>query len=118
MRSAISIWGSTDPPSLCTDNDAMTKDLPKRSSDSAKALLTGLLEGKQPLRPKDRMAISPQDMPVQDPQVRRQNFNEVALGYTPEQVLEEAKRCLNCRMCGNCIFERGQLCFETSTRLL
>ncbi len=36
-------------------------------------------------------------MPVQDPQVRRNNFNEVALGYTYEMAVNEAKRCLNCK---------------------
>ncbi len=35
-------------------------------------------------------------MPSQDPQVRNQNFDEVALGYTWEMAVEEAKRCLNC----------------------
>jgi glutamate synthase (NADPH/NADH) small chain len=35
-------------------------------------------------------------MPKQDPKVRRENFNEVALGYTEEQALEEANRCLQC----------------------
>ena len=37
------------------------------------------------------------EMPVQDPQVRAQNFEEVALGYTPEMAREEAARCLQCR---------------------
>lgn len=36
-------------------------------------------------------------MPQQDPKVRRGNFNEVALGYTPEMAQEEAQRCLNCK---------------------
>lgn len=36
-------------------------------------------------------------MPEQDPQVRNGNFSEVALGYTEEMAVEEAKRCLNCR---------------------
>lgn len=35
-------------------------------------------------------------MPVQDPEERRNNFDEVALGYTYEMAVEEAKRCLNC----------------------
>jgi glutamate synthase (NADPH/NADH) small chain len=35
-------------------------------------------------------------MPKQEPKVRRQNFNEVALGYTEQQALEEASRCLQC----------------------
>ncbi|MHA1740883.1 MAG: NADPH-dependent glutamate synthase, partial [Candidatus Thorarchaeota archaeon] len=32
-----------------------------------------------------------------DPMVRIKNFDEVALGYTPEQAIEEAKKCLQCR---------------------
>ncbi len=36
-------------------------------------------------------------MPVQDPQVRGGNFDEVALGYTEEQAVNEAERCLNCK---------------------
>ncbi|MGC8896157.1 MAG: NADPH-dependent glutamate synthase [Candidatus Bathyarchaeia archaeon] len=35
-------------------------------------------------------------MPKQKPEVRRHNFNEVALGYTEEQAIEEASRCLQC----------------------
>lgn len=35
-------------------------------------------------------------MPKQDPKERRNNFNEVALGYTEEQVVAEAERCLQC----------------------
>lgn len=36
-------------------------------------------------------------MPSQAPDVRNKNFSEVALGYTEEQALDEAKRCLNCK---------------------
>jgi NADPH-dependent glutamate synthase beta subunit-like oxidoreductase len=43
---------------------------------------------------------------------------EVNLGYAYWQAVEEANRCLNCRMCANCVFERGQLCYETAMRLL
>ena len=46
------------------------------------------------------------------------SFGEVKLGYTIWEGVEEAKRCLNCRMCANCVFERGQICFETGSRLL
>ncbi len=35
-------------------------------------------------------------MPSQDPNVRNKNFQEVALGYTAETAVNEAKRCLNC----------------------
>lgn len=36
-------------------------------------------------------------MPEQEPNVRNKNFDEVALGYTKEQAMEEATRCLNCK---------------------
>ena len=36
-------------------------------------------------------------MPEQAPEVRAHNFREVALGYTPEQAVEEAERCLDCK---------------------
>lgn len=36
-------------------------------------------------------------MPSQDPNVRNHNFLEVALGYTEEMAIDEAKRCLQCK---------------------
>jgi glutamate synthase (NADPH/NADH) small chain len=36
-------------------------------------------------------------MPEQNPKMRIQNFSEVALGYTRENALREASRCLNCK---------------------
>jgi len=36
-------------------------------------------------------------MPEQDPKLRIQNFNEVALGYTRENAIREASRCLSCK---------------------
>ena len=36
-------------------------------------------------------------MPSQDPMVRNKNFDEVALGYTEEVAIDEAKRCLQCK---------------------
>ncbi len=38
-----------------------------------------------------------QKMPSQHPKERITNFNEVALGLTKEQAIEEAKRCLQCK---------------------
>jgi glutamate synthase (NADPH/NADH) small chain len=35
-------------------------------------------------------------IPEQDPQARRTNYDEVSLGYTAEQAVQEANRCLNC----------------------
>ena len=37
------------------------------------------------------------EMPVQDPNVRNKNFDEVALGYTEKMAVEEATRCINCK---------------------
>jgi len=37
------------------------------------------------------------EMIKQSPHIRRRNFKEVALGYTPELAQLEAKRCLNCK---------------------
>ncbi len=36
-------------------------------------------------------------MPCQAPEVRNKNFKEVAIGYTAEMAVNEAKRCLNCK---------------------
>ncbi len=36
-------------------------------------------------------------MPSQEADVRNRNFSEVALGYSAEQALDEAQRCLNCK---------------------
>jgi glutamate synthase (NADPH/NADH) small chain len=43
------------------------------------------------------MSLHKIPMPEQPPEVRNKNFNEVALGYTPEMAMEEATRCLNCK---------------------
>ncbi|MDD6212531.1 MAG: NADPH-dependent glutamate synthase [Clostridiales bacterium] len=43
------------------------------------------------------MSLEKNKMPEQDPNVRNKNFKEVALGYTAEQAMDEAKRCLNCK---------------------
>ena len=43
------------------------------------------------------MSLKKNPMPVQDPDVRNKNFQEVALGYTKEQAVDEANRCLNCK---------------------
>ncbi|MBQ7335675.1 MAG: NADPH-dependent glutamate synthase [Clostridia bacterium] len=45
------------------------------------------------------MAIIPKkhEMPTQAPEKRAHNFDEVALGYTPEIAVAEAQRCLNCK---------------------
>jgi len=37
------------------------------------------------------------EMPTQQPKERAKNFLEVSLGYTPQQAIAEAKRCLGCK---------------------
>ena len=43
------------------------------------------------------MSLKKNEMPVQAPNIRKRNFEEVALGYTPAQAIDEANRCLNCK---------------------
>lgn len=43
----------------------------------------------------DRMKKVP--ISEQDPKVRAKNFKEVCLGYTEEEAVQEASRCLNCK---------------------
>ena len=50
-----------------------------------------------PLSPKERIAIPQQVMPVQEPKERARKMTEVALGYTKEQAVVEANRCLQCK---------------------
>jgi glutamate synthase (NADPH/NADH) small chain len=48
------------------------------------------------LKPKERMSIPRQKMPEQEPDVRRKNFEEVALGFTCALADAEANRCIEC----------------------
>ncbi|MDF2942327.1 MAG: glutamate synthase homotetrameric [Herbinix sp.] len=43
------------------------------------------------------MSLVKNEMPIQKAEIRNKNFQEVTLGYTKEQAIEEAKRCLNCK---------------------
>jgi glutamate synthase (NADPH/NADH) small chain len=44
-----------------------------------------------------KLDLNRRAMPKQAPEVRRHNFSEVALGYSIETAVEEAKRCLQCK---------------------
>ena len=76
----------TDKHKTCTDLSNEAKDYLERIGDNIVSL-----------KAKDRMKIPVQDMPAQDPVERRNNKNEVALGYTSEQARLEALRCLQCK---------------------
>ncbi len=43
------------------------------------------------------MSLQKNPMPQQAPEVRKHNFDEVALGYSAEAAVSEARRCLNCK---------------------
>jgi glutamate synthase (NADPH/NADH) small chain len=43
------------------------------------------------------MSLVKNEMKVQEAEVRNKNFQEVTLGYSKEQAIDEAKRCLNCK---------------------
>ena len=43
------------------------------------------------------MSLKKNEMPHQAADVRNKNFLEVATGYTKEQAIDEAQRCLNCK---------------------
>lgn len=43
------------------------------------------------------MSLKKNEMPSQAPDVRNKNFKEVALGYSEEQAIDEAQRCLHCK---------------------
>ena len=46
---------------------------------------------------KEKMLLSRVKMPEQDPRVRARNFDEVNLGLTEAQAIQEAQRCLGCK---------------------
>ena len=54
------------------------------------------MQGKT-LSPKERTGIAQQPMPVQAPEIRKRNMQEVAIGYTEVQARVEASRCLQCK---------------------
>ncbi len=49
------------------------------------------------MKAKERLQIDPVKMPEQDAKERIHNQNEVPLGFTPEQAIQEATRCLECK---------------------
>lgn len=46
---------------------------------------------------KPNMSLERNVMPVQDPEIRAHNFDEVALGYSEQTAIDEANRCLGCK---------------------
>ncbi len=48
-------------------------------------------------KPKKKLKPNRAPMPKQTPEERVRNFEEVALGFTPELAMEEASRCIQCK---------------------
>ncbi|MCX6825985.1 MAG: NADPH-dependent glutamate synthase [candidate division Zixibacteria bacterium] len=46
---------------------------------------------------KKKLDLNRREMPKQPPEVRKHNFGEVALGYSIENAVREAERCLQCK---------------------
>jgi glutamate synthase (NADPH) small chain len=46
---------------------------------------------------KPKLNLNRVDMPRQEPDIRRANFDEVATGYTYEMAMEETSRCIQCK---------------------
>jgi heterodisulfide reductase subunit A len=53
---------------------------------------------------KDKVKIKPRvSMAKLEPGKRQDNFDEVELGFDESRAIEEAKRCLNCAVCSECM---------------
>jgi len=74
-------------------------DKPEELEKSAANLLNEILtlQDSGNLKVKDRLKIPQQDMPVQKAEERIARMDEVALGYSEDQVRVEALRCLQCK---------------------
>lgn len=68
---------------------------PEELNEKARLILAEIKD--KDLKPKERMQLPQQEMPAQKPEVRIKNMEEVALGYTKEEALIEARRCLQCK---------------------
>ncbi len=55
-----------------------------------------------PEKQKKKIDLNRREMPKQSEEVRRQNFDEVALGYPEQTAIDEAIRCLQCKK-PNCV---------------
>ncbi len=74
----------------------MSEYIDFKTLDEAAKAEYAKIQGKT-LSPKDRMAIPQQIMPTGEPKERARQMTEVALGYTKEQAIVEANRCLQCK---------------------
>jgi glutamate synthase (NADPH/NADH) small chain len=71
-------------------------ELDAEAAEALKTIFDKETRGEK-ISPRERLAIPPQEMPVQDPAARGKNLEEVALGYGENQARLEAFRCLGCK---------------------
>ncbi len=71
-------------------------NLDAKQLDAAAVALLQQWQAKPEHTNQDRMAIPPQPMPCQAPEIRRHNMDEVSSGYSAAQAMLEANRCLQC----------------------
>ena len=58
--------------------------------------INDLIKANGKLTAKDRNAIPQMEMPAREPKARARMMDEVALGFSKEQAIVEANRCLQC----------------------
>lgn len=94
----------------------MSHPTPEQLREDAAQLLATI--DPSALKPRDRMAIPVQEMPTQDPDQRVCNMEEVAVGYSREQVILESLRCLQCKNAPVSRDVRYRSTFPSSSRKL
>ncbi len=70
---------------------------PQDLNVKAKEVFADLNNKQDSLKAKERMQIPLQEMPVLEPKQRGTNQEEVAIGFTKEQAMVEAMRCIQCK---------------------
>ncbi|MBU2548162.1 MAG: FAD-dependent oxidoreductase [Proteobacteria bacterium] len=78
------------------------EDPAQRAGEGDRAVVTGF--DRIPRNVIPRQSEKPFEL---QPAVRIRSFKEIGQGYTREQAVREAKRCLKCRTCNRCLEEFG-----------
>ncbi len=81
------------------DSYLQRKELPKESSKPG-PIFTG-----KDILPMNMVPVKRQEMPALPAAESIAGFQEVERGYSREQAMEEARRCLQCKTCNRCIAE-------------
>jgi heterodisulfide reductase subunit A-like polyferredoxin len=79
------------------------EDLESVAEEQIPVAKLGAEEAAQKVQHGEIIVTSRVGMSVLDAESRRQSFDEVSIGYTEEQAIEEAMRCLQCGICAECL---------------